>query len=187
MKSLGKKIEEMLVQRYEGWEGARQFEGTGDRLERMIKELCWTPEHIEKELDSYFVATFEDSYNEMLVSGPTSIWTLCPHHLLPCHFDVLIGYIPIGKVLGLSKFSRIAIAMARRPIMQEQYSRELADIFMDKLSPEGVGVYVIGIHGCMMCRGVGQEVKVSTSVLKGSFMDDPTVRKEFYDICKNGR
>ena len=173
------RIEGLMLERYAGWDGHLQFEGTGERLRRMVDELCWPSSKIEEELDKHFKAVFNDSYSEMLVSGPTSVWTLCPHHLVPCNFQVFIGYIPNGLVLGLSKFSRIAITVGRRPIMQEQYSRELADAFMNSLQPDGIGVYVTGKHGCMGCRGVTQDINVVTTVLRGNFLEEPSVKEEF--------
>jgi len=179
------RIEELFKERYKDWDGVAQFDGSGERLRRLIGEMCWTQGRVLVELDKCFKAVFPDKYDEMLVSGPTSVWTLCPHHLLPVNLKVYIGYIPIGKVLGLSKFSRIAIAYGKLPIMQEQYTRELASVLWDRLNPEGVGVYVVGKHGCMGCRGVKQEdTEISTSTLKGSFKDDPIVREEFYNLCR---
>ena len=172
-------LEEYFKERYSGWEGAEQFEGTGERLQRAYDELCWPIKEIEKQLEKCFEKVFNDGYSEMLVSGPNTVWTLCPHHLLPCKFLVTIGYIPTGKVLGLSKFTRVADILARRPIMQETYSRELADIIMARLLPEGVGVSVLGHHGCMGARGVKQEVPVTTAVLRGSFLNDTDVRAEW--------
>ncbi|KKN14202.1 hypothetical protein LCGC14_0998740, partial [marine sediment metagenome] len=171
--------------RYAKWEGRAQFKGTGARLLRMVGECFWDPDHINEELEKCF-KTFDEEYSEMLVEGPISVWTFCPHHLLPCHFDVHIGYIPSGKVLGLSKFSRISEILAKRPVMQEQYTREVAACIDENLSPEGVGVYVIGQHGCMRCRGVKQEASVKTSVLLNSFREDPAVRYEFFQIVKGG-
>ncbi len=179
------RIEDLMVERYQGWDGARQFEGTGGRLKRMVDELCWPSSRIEEELVEHFKAVFDDRYNEMLVSGPTSVWTLCPHHLVPCNFQVFIGYIPNGKVLGLSKFSRIAITVGRTPIMQEQYSRELADALMSYLKPDGVGIYVTGKHGCMGCRGVTQDINVVTTVLRGSFLKEPSVKEEFLGTVRS--
>lgn len=177
-------IEAYLTDRYAGWEGTKQFEGSGGRLRRLIDEMCWPRWKIEVEVQGHLSAVFEDPYDEMLVTGPTSVWTLCPHHLLPVNFQTWIGYIPKGKVLGLSKFSRIAITLGKSPIMQEMYSRDLANTIWLYLEPEGVGVYVVGKHGCMGCRGISQDVSVSTSVLKGSFKEDPTVRQEFYNLCR---
>ena len=182
-RKISEDIEKFLMVRYEGWEGKEQFSGTADRLVRMVEELCWPMERIAEECERYFKSTFKDSYDEMLVEGPITAWTLCPHHLLPCRFTVFVGYTPKGHVIGLSKFSRLAVVMAKRPIMQESYSRELAELIQTKLKPSGVGVYVIGSHGCMKARGIlQQETDVSTSVLLGAFKDDASTRKEFFDI-----
>ena len=182
-RKIAEDIEKFLMVKYEGWEGAEQFKGTADRLVRMVEELCWPIDLINEECKKYFQSTFKDSYDEMLVEGPITAWTLCPHHLLPCKFTVFIGYTPNGNVIGLSKFSRLAVVMAKRPIMQETYSRELADLINLQLKPSGVGVYVIGSHGCMRARGIlQQETDVSTSVLLGGFKNEASTRKEFFDI-----
>jgi len=173
-------IEECFKVLYFGWDGVEQFEGSGERLRRLIGEMCWSRPKIEEEVDRCFKAVFEDPYDEMLVTRPINVWTFCPHHILPCNFKVHIGYVPSGFVLGLSKFARVAVALGRCPIMQEQYSRELADTFWEKLNPEGLGVYVVGRHGCMGCRGVNQNLDISTAVLKGCFKEDQKVREEFY-------
>lgn len=171
---------------YKDWSGVSQFEGTEGRVARLYNELCWSPEEIDKELKKC-LKTFEDSYSEMLVSGPTEVWTLCPHHLLPCLFRVTIGYLPHQAVLGLSKFSRIAIIMGKRPIMQEAYSKELSLWLDENLKPSGTAVYVSGTHGCMQARGVKQNAEVVTSVLKGDFLKMSEVRAEFYAIARNRR
>jgi len=188
-------VDEMLVSasealvawmelRYEGWEGAKQFGQTTERLQRMYKEFCWSPERIQTGLDKYF-KTFENGYSQMLVKREIEVWTLCPHHLLPCCFWVTIGYVPDQRVLGLSKLSRIAEVMAKRPIMQEAYSDELADALMDNLRPKGVAVYVVGTHGCMTSRGVKQHSKVITSTIRGCFETEPETRAEFMAICRS--
>ena len=177
------RIEEFFKKRYEGWEGAVQFEGTGPRLRRMIDEMCWSPEKIQEELKKCFT-TFEEGYSRMIVSGPTSVWTLCPHHLLGCHFEVYIGCIPDSRVLGLSKFSRVAEIVGRRPIMQETYSRELVEVIWENLKPKGVGVLVYGKHGCMMVRGIKQNANVVTSELRGYFLDQASVKEEFFQIVR---
>jgi len=106
---------------------------------------------------------------------------------LPCEFRVFLGYIPEGKkVIGLSKLTRLAVILAKRPIMQEQYTTELADLLERKLSPKGVGVTVYGIHGCMVARGVQQHAEVVTSVVKGDFLKEGPTRSEFFAICREG-
>lgn len=172
-----------LTELYAGWEGAKQFDGTPERIQRMYQEFCWPPSRLEAELEQQF-HVFDSGYDEMVVVGPLTVWTLCPHHLLPCKFLVTIGYIPLGgKVLGLSKFARISEIMAKRPIMQEQYCTELADKLEAKLKPKGVAVSIRGHHGCMESRGVKQEAPVTSSVLKGDFKVNGTTREEFYAIA----
>lgn len=183
--SVFQQIEEDFIRGYKGWEGADQFKGTGARIARMMAEMCWPSEKIEEEVKGCFSRVFDNKYDEMLVSEPTSVWTLCPHHLVPCHFEVALGYIPSGKVLGLSKFSRVAIAFGKRPVMQEQYTQELADSLMTYLEPKGAAVYVVGTHGCIGCRGVQQEIRVHTAVVKGAFDTDPKTREEFYSIVRS--
>ena len=177
--------EEMFKKVYADWDGATQFDGSGDRLRRLVRELCWTSMAIREEVEKCLEAVFRDTYHEMLVCKNINVWALCPHHFLPCNFKVSIGYVPTGYVLGLSKFTRIAVAMGKRPIMQEQYTRELTDTLWNKLNPDGLGVYVVGTHGCMGCRGVNQEIDIVTSNLKGSFYKDEKTRGEFLSICRS--
>jgi len=177
-------IEKTFKTLYFGWDGVEQFTGSGDRLRRLVAEMCWPMARIDEESNKCLKAVYPDPYDEMLVTKPINVWTFCPHHLLPCNFKVHIGYIPSGKVLGLSKFARVAVIYGKSPIMQEQYNRDLANFFWENLKPEGLGVFVTGKHGCMGCRGVNQELEVITSVLKGSFKTDGIVREEFYHLCR---
>lgn len=177
-------IEKLFRKGYEGWDGAAQFKGSGKRLRRLIGEMCWSREAVMEDIERSLEAVFDDPYDEMLVCRGISVWTFCPHHILPCHFKVHIGYVPNGRVLGLSKFARIAVSCGKMPIMQEQYTRELADVLWSRLRPDGLGIYVVGKHGCMGCRGINQEIEVVTTNLQGSFFDDPRTREEFYLVCK---
>lgn len=169
---------------YPSWSGRSQFKGTPERLVRMYKDFCWSQKRIGEELDKQF-KVFEDGYGSMLVVKDIDVWALCPHHFLPCQFRVFIGYIPSGKVLGLSKFARIAETLARRPVIQEQYSTEVADVIEGRLKPKGVAVYVVGRHGCMTSRGVKQHSDVVTSVVRGDFLKEAATREEFFSICRS--
>lgn len=181
-------IEKFFEERYAGWEGATQFQGTGERLKRMIEETCWKPRKVKEKLEECFKAVYDDPYDRMLVEGPITAWTFCPHHLVPCNFQIHIGYIPNGKVIGLSKLVRAAVILGKRPVMQEMYSRELVDSIQKHLAPKGVGIVVIGTHGCMACRGVQQNVKAISSELGGCF-HEPDVKEEFLSLVRsqNGR
>ena len=153
---------------YEGGEGVHQFKGTAERLRKMFSEFCWTPTMIQQELDRH-TKLFSDDYQEFMTISNIEVVTLCPHHLLPCTYEVDISYAPNGKVLGLSKFARIAVILGKRPIMQEMYTRELADTLMERVNPIGVKVSVTGIHGCLMFRGAKQSAPVTTEQRRGTF------------------
>jgi len=174
-----------LEELYSEWEGVKQFRGTADRLLRMYSEFCWHPDTITEEVSKQF-RVFDSNFDEMLVKKDVHIWTLCPHHLLPCEFRVYIGYIPKeGKVLGLSKLTRVADVLSKRPVMQEQYTTELADLLMTKLEPLGVGITVYGRHGCMAARGIRQNSEVITSVMRGVFLKEGPTRSEFLAFCRD--
>jgi len=189
-------IVKALQYRYRDWEGGKQLVGTDDRLFRLFEEFCWKPEKIDRELKKVF-KVFDHEFHQMIVGGPWLVHVLCPHHLAPCTFHVYTGYIPNkdrGKVLGLSKLARVADIVGRRPIIQEQYTEELADVLEQGLAngvsgskPEGVAVYVVGVHGCMTSRGVRQQGEVTTSVVRGAFLTEAATRNEFYMIARDGR
>jgi GTP cyclohydrolase I len=187
LKDIYGSLEDYLKRFYYGWEGSSQFNGTSDRLMRAFGEFCWAPDRVEHELGAVLSAEFDYSIDEMLVEGPISIWTLCPHHLLPCHFTVYVGYVPNGRVLGLSKFARAAVIFGKRPVIQEMYTKGLADVIEDRLHPKGTGVLVLGRHNCMQSRGVTQNASVTTSVLYGVIRDKPEVRSEFYSLVRERR
>lgn len=178
-----------LQYRYRGWDGGKQLEGTVDRLFRLIEEFCWTPDRIEKELSKIF-KVFEHDFHQMVVGSPWLVYTLCPHHLVAVKFKVYTGYVPnkeSGKVLGLSKLVRAAVIMGKRPILQEQYTQDLARLVMNELKADGIAVYVVGSHGCMTSRGVKQEGVVTTSYVDGCFLTEEATRNEFYMIVRDGR
>jgi len=169
---------------YKDWDGSRQFIGTEHRLARLYDELCWSPRKISYELEKQ-VRIFDHNYKEVLICKGMDVWVLCPHHLLPCHFKVTIGYAPIeGKVLGLSKFARIAKVMGKRPIMQEAYTQELATFLLKNLEPKGIAVYVEGSHDCMIARGVEQNSSVITKVMEGKYFNDRDNKAEFLATAK---
>jgi len=97
-----------------------------------------------------------------------------------------IGYVPKEKVLGLSKFARVAELLAKRPVLQEQYTSDLVKIIQEKLDPQGVAVYVKGRHSCMEIRGIKRKSLITTSALTGCFKSEAECRKEFYDVCRTG-
>lgn len=130
-------------------------------------------------------AVFESDANNMVIVKDIEIYSMCEHHMLPfigrCH----IGYIPNGKVLGVSKLARIAEMFARRLQIQERMTKQIADAVMDYLKPHGVGVVVEAQHLCMMMRGVEKQNSVMiTSAVLGSFHDDLATRTEFLKLLE---
>lgn len=161
------KMVKALAEVYQGWEGVNQLKGTAERLTRMYSDFCWSPEKIDKELDLH-TRLFDDDYEEVMTISDIAVVTLCPHHLLPCDFRVNITYSPNGQVLGLSKFARIAVILGKHPVMQEMYTRELADTIFERAKPLGVKVVVTGTHGCLKFRGAQQDAPVVTEQRRGN-------------------
>lgn len=132
-------------------------------------------------------ALFESDASEMVLVSDIELYSMCEHHMLPfigrCH----VGYIPNGKVLGLSKVARIVDMYARRLQIQENLTTEIAQAVMNITGAAGVGVIVEAKHMCMMMRGVEkQNSQMRTSSLLGCFRDDDKTRHEFLALV-NGR
>ena len=125
-------------------------------------------------------AMFSEDYNEMVLIKDIEVYSLCEHHVLPFFGHAHIGYIPKGKVIGLSKIPRIVNMFARRLQMQERLCDQITNALWELLEPEGVGCIIEGHHMCMMMRGVqSQGGLMLTSAVRGSFLEDEKVRSEF--------
>ncbi len=131
-------------------------------------------------------ATFEVGYDEMVVVKQIPFASLCEHHLLPFHGHVSVGYIPTGRVVGLSKISRLVEAYARRFQIQERLTSQIADALEAVLKPAGTGVVVRAFHTCMAMRGVRKEAEMVTSALYGALREKPEARAEFMALANGG-
>jgi len=133
-------------------------------------------------------ALFDVSYDEMVLVKDIDFYSLCEHHLLPFFGRVHVGYIPNGKVVGLSKLPRIVEIYARRLQVQERFTVQIAETLEQVLAPRGVGVVVEAIHLCMMMRGVEkQNAFAITSSMRGIFQSDSKTRAEFMELMRHRR
>jgi GTP cyclohydrolase I len=131
-------------------------------------------------------ALFDVSYDEMVLVRDIDFYSLCEHHLLPFFGRVHIGYIPNGKVVGLSKLPRVVEIFARRLQVQERLTTQLAQTIEEVLAPRGVGVVVEAIHLCMMMRGVEKQNSFAiTSSMRGAFQTDSKTRSEFMELIRH--
>lgn len=125
-------------------------------------------------------ALFEDPCDEMVIVKEIEFYSMCEHHMLPFYGKAHIGYLPKGKIIGLSKVARIVDLFARRLQVQERLTTQIAETMMEILNPQGVAVVLEGSHFCMMMRGVQkQNSSTCTSAMRGVFQNDPRTRQEF--------
>jgi GTP cyclohydrolase I len=158
---------------------------TPERVARMYDELLAgyrvDPEKMIND------AIFDVEYDEMVLVRDIEFYSLCEHHMLPFIGKAHVGYLPKGKVIGLSKIPRIVDLFARRLQVQERLTRQISDLLDTTLHPHGVGVVVEGLHLCSMMRGVKKaNARMVTSCLSGSFSDNEVTRQEFLGHIARG-
>ncbi len=130
-------------------------------------------------------AIFNVDNQDMIIVKDINYYSLCEHHLLPFMGKVHVGYIPNGKVLGLSKIPRIIDIFSRRLQLQEKLTHQFANSISDFLNPKGVGVVIEGEHLCMRMRGVEkQNAIMQTSSMTGIFRKEKKTREEFLNLIR---
>ena len=130
----------------------------------------------------YLRRTFEETagYDEMVVLRDIEFESHCEHHMAPIIGRAHVGYLPTGKVVGISKLARVVDVFARRFQVQEKMTAEIARCINDVLQPQGVGVVIEAAHECMTTRGIHKRgVSMITSKMLGSFRSDARTRNEF--------
>jgi GTP cyclohydrolase I len=158
--------------------------------------LLRTPERVENALrwltrgyaltveDVVGDGIFEAEHDSMVLVKDIDFYSLCEHHLLPFFGKVHVGYIPDGRIVGLSKLPRIVEVFARRLQVQERLTEEIAGAIESAVRPKGVGVVIEAYHLCMMMRGVEkQNSKTLTSAMRGEFLRDARTREEFLRLA----
>jgi GTP cyclohydrolase I len=152
--------------------------GTPERVRRMYAELT---EGYHTDPDALLnKAAFEVDYDEMVVVRDIEFFSLCEHHLLPFFGKAHVGYLPRGRIIGLSKIPRVVDMYAHRLQVQERLTQQVAGFLMERLNPKGVGCVVEATHLCTVMRGVRkQEATMVTSSMLGTFRADARTRSEF--------
>ena len=175
-------VESLLVEL--GEDPDRQgLKATPDRVSRAMREL--TNGYGVRPEEVVAGAVFDQDYDEMVIVKDISFYSLCEHHMLPFFGQVHVGYLPKGKVIGLSKIPRLVEIFSRRLQIQEQLTREIAEALNVTLVPKGVGVVIEARHLCMEMRGVETPGgHMMTSCMLGTFRRDPRTRAEFLDLVR---
>ncbi len=154
--------------------------------ERMAKSMLFlTRGYQQSANDVLRGALFDVDYDEMVIVRDIEFYSLCEHHMLPFFGKAHIAYIPLGKVIGLSKIARLVDVFARRLQVQERMTREVADAIVEAIAPQGVAVILEAQHLCMMMRGVEKQGSMTTtSAMLGAFRDSPQTRNEFLSLIR---
>jgi GTP cyclohydrolase I len=126
---------------------------------------------------------FEVAHDEMVILRNIPFYSMCEHHFLPFHGEAHVGYIPDGRVVGISKLARVVEGYARRPQIQEQLTSQIAEAIQDVLQPDGVAVVIEAEHLCMTMRGVKKPGSLMvTSAMRGDFKNSHVTRAEFLSL-----
>ena len=175
------------------------IEWAGDDPDR--EGLTGTPERVVRAYEEFFAGynddpvallatTFEETaaYDEMIVLRDIRLESHCEHHIVPILGKAHIGYLPAGRVVGISKLARLVEVFAKRMQIQEALTSQIADTIQEALKPHGVGVVIEAAHQCMTTRGIRKPgVSMVTSRMLGSFRDDPATRREFLAMIGSPR
>jgi len=161
-------------------------EGLLDTPDRAAKAMDFLTQGYRQNLEEIVnKAIFTVNDNHMIIIKDIELYSLCEHHMLPFFGKCHIGYIPEGKVLGVSKLARIVDLFARRLQIQERLTNQVASSIMETLAPEGVGVVIEAQHLCMMMRGVEKQNScMVTSAMLGSFRSEASTRNEFLQLIR---
>ncbi len=163
-------------------EGLRE---TPSRVARMYAELF---SGLHEDPRAHLQKFFTEKYDEIVLVRDISFESVCEHHLMPFVGKAHIGYLPNGRVIGLSKLARVVEGVARRPQVQERMTETIAGLLMEELQPKGVAAVVEAVHTCMTVRGVRKPGSVCvTSAMKGAFRSNPSTRAEIMTLIYGER
>ncbi|HXK33294.1 MAG TPA: GTP cyclohydrolase I FolE [Dehalococcoidia bacterium] len=155
---------------------------TPARVARMYAELF---EGLRIDPRDFLKVGFDAGHEEMVILRDIPFYSICEHHFMPFHGKAAVGYIPEGRVVGLSKIARLVEGYARRPQLQERLTSQIADALMDGLGPDGVAVVIDAEHLCMTQRGVKKPgSRMVTSATRGLFRRNDVTRAEFLSLVR---
>jgi GTP cyclohydrolase I len=158
---------------------------TPARVARMYAELF---SGLNDDPRRHLQRVFTEKYDELVLVRDISFNSMCEHHLLPFLGRAHVGYIPRGKVLGLSKLARVVESVSKRPQVQERMTEEIANLLETELEPKGVAVVVEATHTCMTVRGIRKPGSLCvTSAMKGLFRTNDSSRAEVMQLIYGER
>jgi GTP cyclohydrolase IA len=153
---------------------------TPDRVARMYAEIF---SGLHTDPATHLKKLFTQKHDEMVIVKDIEFASCCEHHLLPFTGKAHIGYLPDGKVVGLSKLARVVDVIAKRPQVQERMTEAIADLIMEEVQPRGVGVIIEASHSCMTIRGVRKPGAMTlTSAVRGLVKTNPMTRNELMSL-----
>jgi GTP cyclohydrolase I len=165
-------------------EGDHNTRGTARRVARMFLHEVFRGRYHRMPPVTEFPNA--ERLNELMIVGPITVRSACSHHLVPILGRLWIGVLPSehSNLVGLSKYSRIADWIMSRPQIQEEAVMQLADLLETRLRPEGVALVLEADHYCTQWRGVKDETHMTNSIMRGAFLSNPELRKEFLQLVR---
>ncbi len=156
--------------------------GTPRRIAEMYSEIF---EGLAQDPAEHLKVSFDVAHDEMVILRDIPFYSMCEHHLLPFHGEAHVGYLPDGRVVGISKLARVVESFARRPQMQERLTSQVAETIMEALLPDGVAVVVEAEHLCVTMRGARKPgSRLVTSAMRGQFKRSSVTRSEFLALVQ---
>lgn len=153
---------------------------TPRRIAEMYREIF---EGLFNDPKEHLKVVFSVQHDELVLLRNIPFYSMCEHHFLPFHGEAHVGYIPDGRVVGISKLARVVEGFAKRPQIQEQLTSQIAEAIMEVLKPDGVAVVIEAEHLCMTMRGVKKPgSRMVTSAMRGDFKQSAVTRAEFLSL-----
>lgn len=164
------------------------FRDTPKRVARAYSEIFEGVKNTDKKVKRILNSGFPCEYDQMIIAANVEVYSMCPHHFLPVKYSISAAYLPskkTGKVIGISKLSRIIEILAKRPVLHEQLVMDIADALMTLQGCQGAAVIANGVHYCMVMRGVKQpHSNTVMSAMRGVFLEEAIVRQEFMQLME---